>query len=123
MTRAPELADMLAERNLLIVRRGRIGLGAILVGVVTAVAGDHASMPRPPWADAMDGIGFGLALIGFWSFSHPAIRARPVPLVLLIVAITCGMRALSGIWFGDVHHTAMFCIMVVLAAGATLPWG
>ena len=95
MARDPELADMVAERNLLIVRRVRIGLGAVLVGVMTSVIGDHASMTRPAWADAMDGIAFGLVLIGFWSFSRPAIRARPVPLVLLVVALTCGMRVLG----------------------------
>jgi PAS domain S-box-containing protein len=44
-------------------------------------------------------------------------------LALLVVAVTCGMRAVSGVWFGDLAQTAILCVAVALTAGATLPWG
>jgi two-component system sensor kinase FixL len=46
-----------------------------------------------------------------------------VPFGLLIVAVICGTRALAGIWTGDLVPTAIVCLVVVLTAGTTLPWG
>jgi PAS domain S-box-containing protein len=113
-----------AQLNELIVRRARIGLGAILAGVLVAIVVDHAMLPaRPLWADLVDATGIGLVLTAFWLLGRPAVRVRPVPLALIIVAVVCGMRAMSGIWFGDVGQTAILCVVVALAAGATLPWG
>jgi PAS domain S-box-containing protein len=113
-----------AELARLVVRRIRIGLGAIAAGVLVSMIGDHVLMPaRPRWADEVDTFAIGLVGTAFWLLSRPRTRARPVPFALLIVAVTCGMRALSGIWFGDVVPTAILCAVVALTAAVTLPWG
>ena len=113
-----------AELNELIVRRVRIGLGAIIIGVLVSMAADHAMMlARPRRADVADTIGIGLAVLAFWLLRRPEMRRRPVPLTLVIVAVACGMRAMQGIWFGDLTTTAIFCLTVALTSGASLPWG
>ena len=120
----PSLHSVAAVLRALIVRRIRIGLAAILVGCILSFAGDHLLMPaRPLWADGMDLLAMGLVGVAFWLLRYPAVQARPVAFALLIVAITCWMRAASGIWFGDLAPTAILCVLVALVAGVTLPWG
>jgi hypothetical protein len=110
--------------NALVVRRVRVGLGAILAGIIIAVIADHALMAeRPLWADQIDALAIGLVGAALWMLGRPAVRRRPVPFALLVVAITCGMRALSGVWFGDVAPTAILCAVVAMTTGVTLPWG
>ena len=113
-----------AQLNAAILRPLRIGLVALLAGVVIGLIVDHALMPaRPRWADVSDTFAIGLIALAFWLSGRPAVRARPVPFALLVVGVTCAMRALSGIGFGDIEHTAILCAIVALITGATFPWG
>ena len=67
-----------AELAALVVRRIRIGLGAVAAGVLVSMIGDHALMSaRPLWADAIDTLAIGLVGIAFWLLGRPPIRARP----------------------------------------------
>src|SRR5215475_12179422 len=117
-------AALRAQLNAAVLRPLRIGLVALLAGIVIGLIVDHARMPaRPRWADAVDTFGIGLIALAFWLSGRPAVRARPVPFALLIVAVTCAMRAVSGIGFGDIEQTAIFCAVVALITGATFPWG
>jgi PAS domain S-box-containing protein len=112
------------ELNQLIVERVRLGLGVILAGVLFSLLADHALMrARPLWADIVDTIAMLLVMIGFWVLRWRAARDHPVPVALLVVAVTCVMRAVSGAWFGDTALTAFLCVVVALTAGAALPWG
>jgi PAS domain S-box-containing protein len=112
------------EQNELIVERVRFGLGLIVAGVLFSLLIDHAVMSgRPHWAYLIDTTAMLLAAVGFWALRRPAVRKHPVPVALLIIALTCGMRALSGTWFGDTALTAFVCVVVALTAGAALPWG
>ena len=112
------------ELNQLIVERVRLGLGVILAGILFSLLADHALMPaRPRWADGMDTTAMLLAVVGFWVLRRRAVHERPIPIALLVIAVTCGMRAISGAWFGDITLTAFLCVVVALTAGATLPWG
>jgi PAS domain S-box-containing protein len=120
----PALNSVDTALRALIIRRIRIGLAAILAGCIVSLAGDHLLMPaRPLWADGMDLLAMGLVGVAFWLLRYPAVQARPVAFALLIVAITCWMRAASGVWFGDLAPTAILCVLVALVAGVTLPWG
>src|SRR5512145_1261877 len=113
---AQQLRD---EQNELIVERVRLGLGLIVAGVLFSLLIDHAVMSgRPRWAYLMDTTAIVLAAVGFWALRRPAVRKHPVPVALLIIALTCGMRALSGTWFGDTALTAFVCVVVALTAGA-----
>jgi PAS domain S-box-containing protein len=108
----------------LIVRRVRIGLGVIVAGILISMISEHFLMhARPAWAYGMDTLGMVFAGLALWLLTRPAIRHHPVPLALLVVALACAMRALSGIWFGDLSQTAILCVAVAMTAGATLPWG
>src|SRR5262245_19374064 len=90
------------ETHALIVRRVRVGLVIIFAGIVLSILGDHALMAaRPRWADFMDGFAMVLVATAFWLSGGRAVRARPVPFALLVIALACAMRATSGIWFGD----------------------
>src|SRR5262249_5604918 len=55
--------------------------------------------------------------------SRPGSRQHIIPLTLVVVAVACGMRSMQGVWFGDLATTAILCLTIVLACGATLPWG
>ena len=119
-----DTAQLGSERAALVVRRIRIGLGAVAAGVLISIISDHTLMPpRPRWADGMDLLALGLVGIALGLLRRPSIRARPVPFALLIVAVTCGLRAVSGIGFGDIVPTAILCVVVALTASVTLPWG
>ena len=120
-----DLQDQLtAELKQLIVRRVRIGLSIIVAGVVLFAIADHLLMADAPrWTDGVNVLAAGLVATAFWLLGHPAIQNRPVPFALLIVALTCSLRALAGIWFGDIAPTAILCVVVALTAGVTLPWG
>jgi two-component system, LuxR family, sensor kinase FixL len=123
-TAPPDAEELRSELSDLIVRRLRLGLGAFLAGVVLFVVADHSLMiATPRWADGLNGVLIGLAAIGLWFSRHPLFRARAVPFGLLIVAVICWTRALAGIWTGDLVPTAIVCLVVVLTAGTTLPWG
>jgi two-component system sensor kinase FixL len=123
-TAPPDAEELRGELSDLIVRRLRIGLGAFLAGVVLFVVADHSLMTATPrWADRLNVVLIGLAAIGLWFSRRPLFRAHAVPFGLLIVAVICGTRALAGIWTGDLVPTAIVCLVVVLTAGTTLPWG
>jgi two-component system sensor kinase FixL len=123
-TAPPDAEELRRELSDLIVRRLRLGLGAFLAGVVLFVVADHSLMTATPrWADGLNAVLIGLAAIGLWFSRRVLFRARPVPFGLLIVAVICGTRALAGIWTGDLVPTAIVCLVVVLTAGTTLPWG
>jgi PAS domain S-box-containing protein len=116
-----ELRSVLRD---LIVLRLRLGLGAILAGVGLFVAADHLLMPvTPPWADGLNAILIGLAALALWFSYRPPFRAHVVPIALVIVALSCGSRALAGVWRGDLVPTAIVCVVVALTSGTILPWG
>src|SRR5262245_37246419 len=111
------------ESNRLIVRRLRIGLAVILAGILISLVSDHALLDRPVWKDLLDMVATALVALAFWLSGRRVVRAHPVPFALCVVALTCGIRAVSGIWSGDLTQTAILCIAVALTAGAALPWG
>src|SRR5262245_55652197 len=121
----PDTAEELrSELTALIVRRLRLGVRALLAGVVLFVIADHSLLAVVPrWADVLNAILIGLAAIILWFSSRPVFRAHVVPFGLLIVAMICWSRALAGIWTGDLVPTLIVCLVVALVAGASLPWG
>jgi PAS domain S-box-containing protein len=119
-----ESAELHDELNRLIVRRLRIGLGAVLAGVLLFVIANHVFIEDAPrWSDGLNAVAAALVAAAFWLLDRPSIQARPVPFALLIAALICGLRAMAGVWAGDIAPTAILCIVVVIAAGVALPWG
>jgi len=121
----PDTAEELrSELSALIVRRLRLGVRAFLAGVALFVVADHSLMAATPrWADVLNAVLIGLAAMILWFSRRPVFRAHAVPFGLLIVAMICWSRGLAGIWTGDLVPTAIVCLVVVLTAGASLPWG
>ncbi|MGH7789379.1 MAG: PAS domain-containing sensor histidine kinase [Candidatus Binatia bacterium] len=118
------VAELHAELNQIVVRRLRLGLDIIAAALFVSILADHALMPaRPLWADLMDGSGILMVLIGLRVLGWPSVRRHAVPFALFVVTLAYGMRLIAGIRFGEVTLTSMFCVVVAMTAGATLPWG
>lgn len=108
----------------LLVYRVRLGLVAIVAGILVAESVDYLSDPaRPQWAGALVMIVVVLLAIGWGMLARPAVRQHPIPLALGVVAMTCGLRAVMGAAVGEIAATTVVCVGVALAASATIPWG
>jgi PAS domain S-box-containing protein len=119
-----EQPELSIELNRLIQRRTRVALGIGLATVAAFTVANHArSLPPPLWTDVMNVIITLLIGIAFAMFTLPVIERRPVPFAVLVLATGCGLRALGGVWHGDVAPTAITLVGLALISAATLPWG
>jgi PAS domain S-box-containing protein len=116
--------ELRVELDRLILRRTRVTLVLGLAAVAAFTAVNHLALQRPPlWTDAMNSavaVSIGVALM---AFKLPFVERRPVPFALLVFAVGCGVRALAGVWHGDVAPTAILLVTLALTTAATLPWG
>ena len=112
------------ELTRLILRRVRVMLCFSLFAVALFMIVNHAWSTQPPfWTDAMNLVIAVLIGAAFVAFKLPFIERRPVPFTLLIFAVGCAVRALAGVWHGDVAPTAIMLVGLALTTAATLPWG
>jgi PAS domain S-box-containing protein len=116
--------ELRLELTRLIIRRVRVMLCFSLVAVVLFVMVNHTGSTQPPlWTDAMNLTIAVLIGAAFSAFKLPFIERHPVPFALLIFAVGCTIRALAGVWHGDVAPTALMLMALALTTAATLPWG
>jgi len=112
------------ELRRLILRRTRVALCLGIATVTTFVIANHASSPGPPrWTDVLNLVTLLLIGIAFAASKVPFVERRPIPFALLIFAVGCSLRSLSGIWHGDVVPTALLLGGLTLVTAATIPWG
>ncbi|MGH7789639.1 MAG: PAS domain-containing protein, partial [Candidatus Binatia bacterium] len=116
--------DLQTSLNQLIARRARLGLCILAAGIVLFSVISHLVPSRVGlWSDGLNGIGLVLVAIIFALLSRPAGQSRPVPLLLLGVALLCTLRTLGGIWGNDVVPTVLTGVTLALMVGGTMPWG
>jgi hypothetical protein len=112
-TLATEVVTALDE---LLIRRGR---GMMLVGVAATIAfilTSHLMGLARVWSNVMNaGVGVLLAAT-FLLSNRPALQRNMLGICILLGVTFGGVRALAGIWHGDVAATAIFN-----AAGAGAP--
>ena len=120
---ADEQSELHEELNRLIRRRIRVALCVGLAAVAVFTLANHARATPPAWTDVMN-LAIAL-LIGlcFVALTLPVVRRRPVAFAVAVFASGCGLRALAGVWHGDVAPTAITLMGLALVAAATLPWG
>jgi signal transduction histidine kinase len=116
-------AEVKAALDEVFVRRGRammlVGVGATMFFIVV----NHLMGWARGWSDLFN-VGVGLLLMGTFLLSRkPALQRRMVWICILLGAVFGGVRAMAGIWHGDVAASAVFNVVMALLAAATLPWG
>ncbi len=124
MIPAGEQSELDGARNRLIVRRTRVALwiGLATVSVFT-IANHLGAQPAPAWTDPLSLIIALLIGIAFALLTIPAVQRRPVAFALLVFTWGCGLRALAGVWRGDVATTAILLLGLAFLTAATVPWG
>ncbi len=119
-----ESPDVRAALDRLIVRRGRLVLLLGFASIATFSAVNHLTWSPPPlWTDVMNivlatTVGAALLLSG-----APAVRRHMVAVCLVLGTAGCIVRAWAGVWHGEVAPTAIFFVVMAMAAAAILPWG
>ena len=116
----PEVRAALQE---LLLRRSR-WMAVLTAGAVTVfIAVTHAIGSARPWTDLMN-VGVGAMLIaGMLLTRLPVVQQHIVALCVVLSVSFVAMRAVAGIWQGDVAATAIFMVAMGLLVAATLPWG
>src|SRR5512143_3675337 len=92
----------------------RLVVHRIRVAVVAYTITNHLWPETPPWTDTMNLIATVLIGIAYAGTKLPILERHPAPYALLIFAVGSGMRALAGIWHGDVAPTALMLLALAL---------
>ena len=116
----PEVSAALQE---LLLRRSRWMMVLTAGAVAVFIAVTHAIGSARPWTDLMN-VGVGAMLIaGMLLTRLPVVQQHIVALCVVLSVSFVAMRAVAGIWQGDVAATAIFMVAMGLLVAATLPWG
>jgi len=125
---AVEAADLRrklsVEVNRLVVRRTRVALWIGLMTVAAFAVTNHLhAAPTPWWSDVMNLVTAAGIGLGFLALTIPAIKGRPVPIALVVLAFGSCIRSSAGIAHGEVATTAIVLVALALIGAATIPWG
>jgi PAS domain S-box-containing protein len=116
----PEVQDGLDR---LFLRRGRFLMLLTIGAVIVFVAANHLMGSAQWWSDGMNLSVAALLGLVMFSTRLPLVQRYMVEICLLLAAVLGAVRALAGIWHGDVTATATFIVAMAIMMAATLPWG
>ena len=107
----------------LLLRRSRWMMVLTAGAVAVFIAVTHAIGSARPWTDLMN-VGVGAMLIaGLLLTRLPVVQQHIVALCVVLTVSFVAVRAVAGIWQGDVAATAIFMVAMGLLVAAALPWG
>ena len=116
----PEVRAALQE---LLLRRSRWMMVLTAGAVAVFIAVTHAIGSARPWTDLMN-VGVGAMLTaGLLLTRLPVVQQHIVALCVVLTVSFVAVRAVAGIWQGDVAATAIFMVAMGLVVAAALPWG
>jgi hypothetical protein len=116
----PEVRAALQE---LLLRRSRWMMVLTAGAVAVFIAVTHAIGSARPWTDLMN-VGVGALLTAGLVLTRLAVvQQHIVALCVVLAVLFVGVRAVAGVWQGDVVATAIFMVAMGLLVAAAVPWG
>ena len=116
-------AEVATALDALLIQRGRammlVGLGAALVFIPVT----HFIGSATRWTDLMNASIAVLLAISLALSRWAPVRRNMLLLCLLIGIVVGAMRAVAGIWHGDLAAGTIFNVTMALLVAAALPWG
>ncbi|HSP96684.1 MAG TPA: ATP-binding protein [Candidatus Dormibacteraeota bacterium] len=117
----PRIRAQLTE---LIVARIRLLTGIVAGGAAVMAVANQLLMPAvSPYLFPLQAGGATVAVFAVWLLHAPSVRARPVPIGLLLFAVVCAVRVAVGWLTHDLAATTILAVGLILTLAATVPWG